>query len=143
MLATMHDVLPPEMFEPARAARHRVDSPMVGEAFATADVPGPDVYNLRRKRNGRPEIDVQHRREIANSAPNPWASTPGDAALGSNNWAVSRALTPDGRALVANDMHLDIRVPNTWYRAVLEWRTETDSSQTPPRRHRCPATRRS
>src|SRR5262249_52449875 len=42
-------------------------------------------------------------------------------AIGSNNWAVSGALTPDGHALVANDMHLTIRVPNTWYRAAMEW----------------------
>jgi len=39
--------------------------------------------------------------------------------LGSNNWAVSGALTESGRAIVANDMHLGIRVPNTWYRARL------------------------
>ena len=44
-------------------------------------------------------------------------------AIGSNNWAVSGALTPDGRAIVANDMHLFIRVPNTWYRASMEWPT--------------------
>jgi len=131
MLATMHDVLPQGMFDLLAPRGTEWDSPMMGEAFATADVPGADAYNLRRKRNGRPEIDLQHRRELAaNSAPNPWASTPGDAALGSNNWAVSRELTSDGRALVANDMHLDIRVPNTWYRAVLEWRDEADSSQT-------------
>ena len=42
-------------------------------------------------------------------------------AVGSNNWAVSGALTPDGHALIANDMHLQIRVPNTWYRAEMDW----------------------
>jgi penicillin amidase len=131
MLATMHDVLPPPMFALLAPRGTEWDSPMIGEPMTTADVPGPEVYNLRRKRNGRPEIDLQERREVAaNRAPNPWASTPGDAALGSNSWAVSSDLTPDGRALVANDMHLDIRVPNTWYRAVIEWRDDTDSSQT-------------
>jgi acyl-homoserine lactone acylase PvdQ len=35
-------------------------------------------------------------------------------ALGSNNWAVSGAHSTDGNAIVANDMHLFIRVPNTW-----------------------------
>ena len=130
MLATMHDVLPQEMFDLLAPRGTEWDSPMVGEPIATAAVPAPEVYNLRRKRNGRPEIELQHRREIAaNSAPSPWASTPGDAAPGSNSWAVSSELTADGRALVANDMHLDIRVPNTWYRAVLEWREEADSSQ--------------
>ena len=42
-------------------------------------------------------------------------------AAGSNNWAVSGAHTADGHALLANDMHLGIRVPNTWYRASLVW----------------------
>ena len=38
---------------------------------------------------------------------------------GSNNWAVAGAGTAHGAALVANDMHLGLRVPNTWYRARL------------------------
>jgi penicillin amidase len=42
-------------------------------------------------------------------------------AIGSNSFAVAGRLTADGRALLANDMHLTIRVPNTWYRASLEW----------------------
>jgi penicillin G amidase len=40
-------------------------------------------------------------------------------ATGSNNWAVAGARTASGAALVANDMHLGIRVPNTWYHARL------------------------
>ncbi len=39
--------------------------------------------------------------------------------VGSNNWAVSGRHTASGRALVANDMHLTLRVPNIWYRARL------------------------
>ncbi|MFI5356288.1 MAG: penicillin acylase family protein [Opitutales bacterium] len=40
---------------------------------------------------------------------------------GSNNFALSGAHTATGAALLANDMHLRLRVPNTWYRAVLQW----------------------
>ena len=43
----------------------------------------------------------------------------GDAALGSNSWAVSGTQTADGGALLANDMHLGLQVPNIWYRARL------------------------
>lgn len=50
-------------------------------------------------------------------------------ALGSNNWAVSGALTADGNAIVANDMHLSIRVPNTWYRASMEWPDAATASE--------------
>jgi penicillin amidase len=132
MLATMRDTLPPGMFDLLAPRGTEWDSPMLGEPFTTADVPGPEVYNLRRKRDGRPEIDLGARREIAarTAEESRWAAAPGDAALGSNNWAVSSRLTADGGALIANDMHLDIRVPNTWYRAVIEWRDEADSSQT-------------
>jgi penicillin amidase len=42
-----------------------------------------------------------------------------DAARGSNNWAVAGGHTADGGALLANDMHLGISVPNTWYRLSL------------------------
>jgi penicillin amidase len=41
------------------------------------------------------------------------------AGVGSNNWAVAGSHTASGVALVANDMHLGINVPNIWYRASL------------------------
>jgi len=40
---------------------------------------------------------------------------------GSNNWAVSGNISKTGSAIVANDMHLGIRVPNTWFRASFEY----------------------
>lgn len=44
-----------------------------------------------------------------------------DEVPGSNNFAVSGALTDDGRALVADDMHLGLRAPNIWFRAHLRY----------------------
>ncbi|HZF97592.1 MAG TPA: penicillin acylase family protein, partial [Pseudoxanthomonas sp.] len=38
-----------------------------------------------------------------------------------NNRAVSGALTADGRAIVADDMHLGRRAPNIWFRARLRY----------------------
>ncbi len=38
---------------------------------------------------------------------------------GSNNWAISGAHTATGKPLLSNDMHLDLRLPNTWYEAHL------------------------
>jgi penicillin amidase len=43
------------------------------------------------------------------------------ASVGSNSWAVSGALTATGAAILENDMHLGIRVPNTWFRAMLNY----------------------
>lgn len=41
--------------------------------------------------------------------------------IGSNNWAVTGALTDSGSAMLANDMHLGLRVPIIWYRAQLNY----------------------
>src|SRR5215204_2274905 len=38
---------------------------------------------------------------------------------GSNGFAVGGAISSNGAAIVANDMHLGLRVPNIWYRARL------------------------
>ena len=40
-------------------------------------------------------------------------------ARGSNNWVVAGSRTRDGRAILADDMHLGLSVPNIWYRASL------------------------
>jgi penicillin amidase len=42
---------------------------------------------------------------------------------GSNAWAVSGAKTADGRAILANDMHLALNVPNLWYRVEIKYPT--------------------
>ncbi|WP_397535606.1 penicillin acylase family protein [Roseateles sp.] len=43
---------------------------------------------------------------------------------GSNNFAVAGSLSSDGggAAIVADDMHLGLRVPGTWFKASLSWR---------------------
>ncbi len=40
---------------------------------------------------------------------------------GSNAWAVAGSKTADGRAILANDMHTAISVPNIWYRCRVKW----------------------
>ncbi|MFB1486076.1 MAG: penicillin acylase family protein [Thiocapsa sp. C4-3m] len=51
--------------------------------------------------------------------PDPAREQGSPALNGSNNWAVGGALTDHGRALVSNDMHLGLSVPNIFYRARL------------------------
>ena len=41
--------------------------------------------------------------------------------IGSNNFAVSGALSPHGGAILADDMHLGGRVPGTWFKVQLRW----------------------
>lgn len=43
----------------------------------------------------------------------------GDELPGSNNWAIAGARVKGGRALIANDMHLGLRLPAVWYRLML------------------------
>ena len=43
---------------------------------------------------------------------------------GSNNWAVAGSLTGHGGALLANDMHLGLALPNIWYRARMSWKED-------------------
>jgi penicillin amidase len=103
-LGVMRDLLPGPLFDFLSQSGSEWDAPLVGQAMATPPVPGPEVFDLRK--------------ETAASRPLPWR-TVGERRTprGSNNWAVAGAHTADGRAWLANDMHLGIQIPNTWYRA--------------------------
>jgi penicillin amidase len=155
-LGTMHDVLPEAMANFLAPMGTEWDSPIVGSAQDVPPVPGPDVYDLRSRRTGKrpPHHQVPSAPPPATPRPieqeangsrgaidrflgvgrwelgvSPWdLDVDKDGAIGSNNWAISGRLTNDGRALLANDMHLVVRVPNTWYRASLEWRGGTDAA---------------
>jgi penicillin G amidase len=82
------------------------DAPLLGEGFGDAALPSADEVDLRTL----PAPDD------AGIAPLAAKGTPG-----SNNFAVSGALTADGRAIVADDMHLGLRAPNIWFRARLRY----------------------
>ncbi|MEC5162085.1 MULTISPECIES: penicillin acylase family protein [unclassified Janthinobacterium] len=45
----------------------------------------------------------------------------GANAVGSNNWALAGSRSQDGAAIIADDMHLNIQLPNTWYRVALQF----------------------
>lgn len=98
-----HRVLPSEVYAWMYPQGTPWDAPIMGGPRAVAPIPGADVYSIR---------------DIADTAPP--ANEQGRYPLrGSNNWAVSGALTTTGRALVSNDMHLGHSVPNIWYQARL------------------------
>jgi penicillin amidase len=108
MAGTIHDILPPDVAAFLSSPGTEWDTPVIGAAFDVPPIPGAAVYDLRRRRTGKPPVEISRR---------PAA----EAAIGSNNWVVAGRLTDSGSPLVANDMHLSVRVPNTWYRAKLEW----------------------
>jgi penicillin amidase len=136
-LATMRDVLPAPMFDFLAPPGTEWDAPMIGPAFAMPSVPGREIYDLRARRAGKPRIHLPPRSQDVvrtgvrqDSFVSGWASAINSRqeAVGSNSWVVSGKLTGDGRPLLANDMHLPVRVPNTWYRAALHWRDPSQES---------------
>ncbi len=85
------------------------DAALDGHVFAPLPIPRPDEF----------------------SAPEAPKDSPGTAAMGmsddamrpgSNAWALAGRRTRSGSALIADDMHLDLGLPNVWFRAVLKWR---------------------
>lgn len=107
-LGILQDRLPPEMFAFLTPPGTEWDAPIVGEPFAALPIPGPEVFDLRKA--------PAPRRLPKAAAIRRFQEEEEELAVGSNNWAVAGTHTADGRALLADDMHLGIRVPNTWYR---------------------------
>ena len=96
--------LPPALYALVAADGTEWDAPLYGSARGNARLPGAGELNLSRL----PMPD--HPQAVGEAEP---------AAPGSNNFAVAGALTGDGRAILANDMHLTLRAPNIWFRARL------------------------
>jgi penicillin amidase len=130
MLATMRDVLPAEMVAFLSPRGTEWDTPVVGAAFEMPPVPGPEVYNPRARRAAKGAAASAAAPVVPGRRARDWPEAlalrmtledPESAATGSNNFAVSGAHTAHGGALLADDMHFPIRVPNVWYRAAFEW----------------------
>ncbi|MEO7325224.1 MAG: penicillin acylase family protein [Dokdonella sp.] len=101
-LAQVHAALPESAFRFLAASGGTWDAPIAGAPLAWPDPPTQaelDLHTLDPHLLKHADATVEH--------------TPG-----SNSFAVSGALA-NGAALVANDAHLDLRVPNLWFRTRL------------------------
>ncbi len=96
-------VLPADVYDWLYPQGTPWDAPIMGDARDVAPFPPADVYSVRDR-----VIDPPLAREHG-----------GPPFDGSNNWAVAGTLTATGRALVSNDMHLGLSVPNIYYQARL------------------------
>lgn len=103
-LALMQDLLPGPLFRFLSAPGTQWDAPVMGKALEMPAIPGADVIDLRKQAPQKIAVRGSEFNE-------------GSSEIGSNNWAVSKAHGAGGRALLANDMHLGLREPDTWYRA--------------------------
>ena len=96
----LDDALPPALVAFLTPRGDVWDAPIVGDSVTPPPVPTPAELA-----GWRPGAAV--------------GGTPEAAVPGSNNWAVSGALTATGSAMVADDMHLGLRLPHIWFRASL------------------------
>jgi len=99
----VHRVVPAPVFDWMYPGGTPLDAPLMGEPRGAGELPAAEVYSVRATKG----------------EPSPAGEQGKFAIPGSNNWAVSGALTATGRALVSNDMHLGLRTPNIYYRARL------------------------
>jgi len=124
LLGLLRETLPPAVVDFLAPVGTEWDAPIEGGPIPMPAIPGPDVLDLRK---AKPEAVVA--RALPASEPSVLAllgapiglraADDGEFALGSNNWAVAGDRTVHGGALLANDMHLGLSVPNTWYRLSL------------------------
>jgi len=103
--AKIHGALPDSVYKFLSAAGGPWDAPLLGPAMPYPALPPAsdiDLTKLDPKLLHMPAEKVEP------------ATKPG-----SNSFAVNGALTTTHSALVANDMHLTLRVPNIWFRVRL------------------------
>ena len=82
-------------------------------------VPGPDELDLR-KSSPEHAAAASQAQARAHVLPDVAADDRHEPMTGSNSWAVDGAHTTSGDAMVANDMHLGLNAPSTWFRAQFE-----------------------
>jgi penicillin amidase len=111
-LALMRATMAPPLFRFLTGPGTQWDAPVVGKPLDTPPIPAADALDLRRSTPTRLALQAALDEPLVSD-------------IGSNNWAVSKVHSSSGSALLSNDMHLGIRVPNTWYRA--QW-TYPDAS---------------
>jgi len=93
------------------------EAPLDGTRLPEMPLPTADEYDLRRldralfERADQQALESRRTAQLVRDEPG--------IMLGSNNWAVAGARAAGGAALLANDMHLGLNVPNIWYRARL------------------------
>jgi penicillin amidase len=110
-IAQMRSVLPGPLTDFLLSPDPDWEAPLSGELSHMPVVPAADVFDLRHSAPAAASTGLADALRPALDAPRP----------GSNNFAVAGALTDTGAAMLANDMHLGLGVPNIWFRARLHY----------------------
>ncbi|HSF29144.1 MAG TPA: penicillin acylase family protein [Candidatus Tectomicrobia bacterium] len=111
MLSIMARSLPPEVVAFLTPDTDRYTQALLGDAPSHRPMQSIPVDALATLRRAVDPVPAQHSGLVRMQ----------DFRAGSNAWAVGRSKTTDGRALLANDTHLHISVPNIWYRSQVRY----------------------
>ena len=110
-IAEMRAALPGALVDFLLAPDPEWEAPLEGPLSPQPVPPDAGTFDLRSLPAAKPVADI-----AAVLAPGRDARRPG-----SNNFAVAGALTGTGAAMLANDMHLALRVPDIWFRTRLRY----------------------
>ncbi|MFN8756906.1 MAG: penicillin acylase family protein [Burkholderiales bacterium] len=114
--ALLREKLDPALFAWLAPRGGSWDAALDASAFTAAKLPSPALIDTRR--GTPPPDDATPPRRGSRSAA---LDRDPEALVGSNAWAITGQLTPHGGAMLANDMHLGLQVPNIWFRAQLRF----------------------
>jgi penicillin amidase len=103
------------------------DAPLTGGTWRAPPVPAAEIFDLRKQMSS-PQSSVESPQKLS-QARSDSPLTQAEEFVGSNSWAVDGAHAAGGGALLANDMHLGLRLPHVWYRARLIVDAEGDAKR--------------
>lgn len=143
-LTLLSEKVPPAVFDYLVRAGSRWDAALDGSKLPAPAIPGPDVWSLRDSKTDPTAPAVSHAPDgdpplnAEQLAWLNWSHTlDPEFRVGSNNWAVSSKVGKPAegfggtqRAILASDMHLGLRVPTVWYRAVMRTPTKNHPGRT-------------
>jgi penicillin G amidase len=120
-LEALRRTLPQKAFEFFAPRFSSWDAPLDGsESSSEPVVPDKDEFDLRVAKNRVPKVSGQ-----CSTDPKLELSvqdfSENRSAIGSNGWAVAASRTQSGLPILANDPHMELRVPNIWYRIAYSW----------------------
>ncbi|MFM8571989.1 MAG: penicillin acylase family protein, partial [Pirellula sp.] len=139
-LTLLSEKVPPEVFSYLVRAGSRWDAALDDTKLPMPSIPGPDVWNIREPHSSPATLSANEQQPsdpIELAWLNSTHTLDYEFKVGSNNWAVSSKLGKPAegfggtnRAILASDMHLVLRVPTVWYRAVMHTPTTNHPNRT-------------
>ena len=113
LASLLRQQLPQQVADYILATGSRWDAPLAGDVYQQPAVPDASVWRMSLL--GGDKVSATMGQD--------------DPVFGSNNWAIAASRSLHGGAIVADDMHLTLRVPNIWYRLQLNYTDDQGNHQ--------------